>query len=153
MNLCKFYFKIVITLVGREHHFPWSLVKLWNLTICLIKIAEQKNTDETRIFFVLQCVRGQFCGFVGTLISAAADHFWGDQLLCQSIRAFLIKALFYAIIIISLFKVIGSLHLLPHFLQRVKFVSLSGVLVYLSLIHIWRCRRLLTCRSRWSPYH
>ena len=21
------------------------------------------------------------------------------------------------------------------------------------LIHIWRCRRLLTCRSRWSPYH
>ena len=24
---------------------------------------------------------------------------------------------------------------------------------YLSLIHIWRCRRLLTCRSRWSPYH
>ena len=25
--------------------------------------------------------------------------------------------------------------------------------VRLSLIHIWRCRRLLTCRSRWSPYH
>eukprot|EP00826_Nyctotherus_ovalis_P012973 TRINITY_DN13460_c0_g1_i9.p1 TRINITY_DN13460_c0_g1~~TRINITY_DN13460_c0_g1_i9.p1 ORF type:complete len:126 (-),score=35.88 TRINITY_DN13460_c0_g1_i9:39-416(-) len=23
----------------------------------------------------------------------------------------------------------------------------------LSLIHICRCRRLLTCRSRWSPYH
>ena len=23
----------------------------------------------------------------------------------------------------------------------------------LSLIHIRRCRRLLTCRSRWSPYH
>ena len=23
----------------------------------------------------------------------------------------------------------------------------------LSLIHIWRCRRLLTCRSRWAPYH
>ena len=25
--------------------------------------------------------------------------------------------------------------------------------LYLSLIHIWRCRRKLTCRSRWSPYH
>eukprot|EP00826_Nyctotherus_ovalis_P014175 TRINITY_DN13923_c0_g2_i7.p1 TRINITY_DN13923_c0_g2~~TRINITY_DN13923_c0_g2_i7.p1 ORF type:complete len:478 (-),score=195.51 TRINITY_DN13923_c0_g2_i7:22-1455(-) len=25
--------------------------------------------------------------------------------------------------------------------------------MYLSLIHICRCRRLLTCRSRWSPYH
>ena len=25
--------------------------------------------------------------------------------------------------------------------------------IYLSLIHICRCRRLLTCRSRWSPYH
>ena len=23
----------------------------------------------------------------------------------------------------------------------------------LSLIHIWRCRRVLRCRSRWSPYH
>ena len=25
--------------------------------------------------------------------------------------------------------------------------------VYLSLIHIWRCRRITGCRSRWSPYH
>ena len=25
--------------------------------------------------------------------------------------------------------------------------------VYLSLIHIWRCRRIERCRSRWSPYH
>ena len=24
---------------------------------------------------------------------------------------------------------------------------------YLSLIHIWRCRRSSECRSRWSPYH
>ncbi len=24
---------------------------------------------------------------------------------------------------------------------------------YLSLIHIWRCRRIRRCRSRWSPYH
>ena len=23
----------------------------------------------------------------------------------------------------------------------------------LSLIHIWRCRRVWGCRSRWSPYH
>ena len=26
-------------------------------------------------------------------------------------------------------------------------------LLSLSLIHIWRCRRLNRCRSRWSPYH
>eukprot|EP00826_Nyctotherus_ovalis_P014921 TRINITY_DN141_c0_g1_i10.p1 TRINITY_DN141_c0_g1~~TRINITY_DN141_c0_g1_i10.p1 ORF type:complete len:113 (+),score=22.92 TRINITY_DN141_c0_g1_i10:85-423(+) len=25
--------------------------------------------------------------------------------------------------------------------------------VYLSLIHICRCRRIERCRSRWSPYH
>ena len=25
--------------------------------------------------------------------------------------------------------------------------------IYLSLIHIWRCRRIERCRSRWSPYH
>ena len=24
---------------------------------------------------------------------------------------------------------------------------------WLSLIHIWRCRRYSLCRSRWSPYH
>ena len=24
---------------------------------------------------------------------------------------------------------------------------------YLSHIHIWRCRRIERCRSRWSPYH
>ena len=26
-------------------------------------------------------------------------------------------------------------------------------LYILSLIHIWRCRRIERCRSRWSPYH
>ena len=25
--------------------------------------------------------------------------------------------------------------------------------LHLSLIHIWRCRRIERCRSRWSPYH
>ena len=28
-----------------------------------------------------------------------------------------------------------------------------AVLLWLSLIHIWRCRRSTLCRSRWSPYH
>ena len=27
------------------------------------------------------------------------------------------------------------------------------VVLSLSLIHIWRCRRIERCRSRWSPYH
>ena len=27
------------------------------------------------------------------------------------------------------------------------------ILLHLSLIHIWRCRRIERCRSRWSPYH
>eukprot|EP00826_Nyctotherus_ovalis_P032580 TRINITY_DN26252_c0_g1_i2.p2 TRINITY_DN26252_c0_g1~~TRINITY_DN26252_c0_g1_i2.p2 ORF type:complete len:141 (+),score=31.59 TRINITY_DN26252_c0_g1_i2:396-818(+) len=29
---------------------------------------------------------------------------------------------------------------------------LAGIVLNLSLIHICRCRRLLTCRFRWSPY-
>ena len=37
----------------------------------------------------------------------------------------------------------------PH-LQRTGVVTQS---MLLSLIHIWRCRRRLRCRSRWSPYH
>ena len=27
------------------------------------------------------------------------------------------------------------------------------IVIILSLIHIWRCRRYAVCRSRWSPYH
>ena len=30
---------------------------------------------------------------------------------------------------------------------------LSNAMHSLSLIHIWRCRRIERCRSRWSPYH
>ena len=32
-------------------------------------------------------------------------------------------------------------------------ISLEVPAIYLSLIHIWRCRRSTLCRSRWSPYH
>eukprot|EP00826_Nyctotherus_ovalis_P026013 TRINITY_DN20267_c0_g1_i1.p2 TRINITY_DN20267_c0_g1~~TRINITY_DN20267_c0_g1_i1.p2 ORF type:complete len:103 (-),score=13.49 TRINITY_DN20267_c0_g1_i1:9-317(-) len=31
--------------------------------------------------------------------------------------------------------------------------SLFILNIYLSLIHICRCRRYAVCRSRWSPYH
>ena len=34
-----------------------------------------------------------------------------------------------------------------------KFGHHPHPLGYLSLIHIWRCRRSYACRSRWSPYH
>ena len=37
--------------------------------------------------------------------------------------------------------------------QEVNKVLKTGFLFYLSLIHIWRCRRSTLCRSRWSPYH
>ena len=38
--------------------------------------------------------------------------------------------------------------------SRVFFKSLfCKSTYYLSLIHIWRCRRIERCRSRWSPYH
>eukprot|EP00826_Nyctotherus_ovalis_P011192 TRINITY_DN12921_c0_g1_i12.p2 TRINITY_DN12921_c0_g1~~TRINITY_DN12921_c0_g1_i12.p2 ORF type:complete len:155 (-),score=47.39 TRINITY_DN12921_c0_g1_i12:16-480(-) len=36
--------------------------------------------------------------------------------------------------------------------ERIKKLK-DGSIINLSLIHICRCRRLLTCRSRWSPYH
>ena len=46
-------------------------------------------------------------------------------------------------------------------LWDIKFISLKMyysdndllLMEYLSLIHIWRCRRSYACRSRWSPYH
>eukprot|EP00826_Nyctotherus_ovalis_P042021 TRINITY_DN4285_c0_g1_i7.p1 TRINITY_DN4285_c0_g1~~TRINITY_DN4285_c0_g1_i7.p1 ORF type:complete len:204 (-),score=60.16 TRINITY_DN4285_c0_g1_i7:19-630(-) len=34
-----------------------------------------------------------------------------------------------------------------------KFLESQKIRLYLSLIHICRCRRYAVCRSRWSPYH
>ena len=34
-----------------------------------------------------------------------------------------------------------------------KALFLYRICLLLSLIHIWRCRRIERCRSRWSPYH
>ena len=47
------------------------------------------------------------------------------------------------------------------YVEAVKYMSvgLASVVLFtyplltLSLIHIWRCRRIERCRSRWSPYH
>ena len=38
-------------------------------------------------------------------------------------------------------------------LGRWSFCYLTITVLFLSLIHIWRCRRSYACRSRWSPYH
>ena len=38
----------------------------------------------------------------------------------------------------------------PHFCAQIQLYCRSSSL---SLIHIWRCRRIERCRSRWSPYH
>ena len=54
------------------------------------------------------------------------------------------------------------LHIYVHLLCTCNMCSRAWLHIYvhllctcnmLSLIHIWRCRRLLRCRSRWSPYH
>ena len=36
---------------------------------------------------------------------------------------------------------------------RIASALVAAVARLLSLIHIWRCRRDVLCRSRWSPYH
>ena len=46
-------------------------------------------------------------------------------------------------------KLKGMISYISTFLNSLKH---DGIL-YLSLIHIWRCRRYAVCRSRWSPYH
>ena len=40
--------------------------------------------------------------------------------------------------------------ILTLYVDQVRFVIYFA---FLSLIHIWRCRRSTLCRSRWSPYH
>ena len=49
--------------------------------------------------------------------------------------------------------------LTTHYLAKFGWVPFADVrlrsltMKQLSLIHIWRCRRIERCRSRWSPYH
>ena len=38
-------------------------------------------------------------------------------------------------------------------MQNFIHLGQSAAELSLSLIHIWRCRRIERCRSRWSPYH
>ena len=51
----------------------------------------------------------------------------------------------------ELMKVFIILCLAKYF-HRMKLENVNSIYT-LSLIHIWRCRRLGRCRSRWSPYH
>ena len=47
--------------------------------------------------------------------------------------------------------------ILPIYIAILFLIVLSNLTYllgyFLSLIHIWRCRRSTLCRSRWSPYH
>ena len=46
-----------------------------------------------------------------------------------------------------------STHHTSAFLHPSSKCTSTSHLQHLSLIHIWRCRRIERCRSRWSPYH
>ena len=49
---------------------------------------------------------------------------------------------------------VETLETLPLRVRSFRTVLKTSISVcYLSLIHIWRCRRSYACRSRWSPYH
>ena len=55
-------------------------------------------------------------------------------------------------------KMKEKLHFFLSFIDTIFCILLnwkvfSILCIYLSLIHIWRCRRSTLCRSRWSPYH
>ena len=70
----------------------------------------------------------------------------------------LIFGLFLGLILDSLtlnesFTQIPGLIFCGFLFGRIKLHSDILVGHFLSLIHIWRCRRSTLCRSRWSPYH
>ena len=44
-------------------------------------------------------------------------------------------------------------HTLTHIYTHTHSHKHKHTHAHLSLIHIWRCRRVTVCRSRWSPYH
>ena len=56
---------------------------------------------------------------------------------------------------IYFFDVVGQVNTIFHLFEKLFNDSLVPLVrcAVLSLIHIWRCRRIERCRSRWSPYH
>ena len=53
----------------------------------------------------------------------------------------------------ELLQILTNKHLPLPSRGRVYSTCVRSVMLHLSLIHIWRCRRSTLCRSRWSPYH
>ena len=122
--------------------------------------TEKKNTS---------CNNPQYGGGVSQLITGSTRH---TLKLCKlylflgTVRCYNF-AFHTAIVHAPLFPFYASLF--PHFyhILRCSFCifcimcsnlclgSRKGIrpVKNLSLIHIWRCRRIERCRSRWSPYH
>ena len=60
---------------------------------------------------------------------------------------------FWACFPTSLSEANDSMHITKIVTWVMSGTKRSSPSLHLSLIHIWRCRRVWGCRSRWSPYH
>ena len=66
---------------------------------------------------------------------------------CNAMQCILLFFLIFLFFFFFFFLLITLCH------NIIVYIGTSFDGLYLSLIHIWRCRRIERCRSRWSPYH
>ena len=113
----------------------WSGSK-WLITVCFHRVHTQGRRNEFYLG-VAQIIRKmKFCEFSKFLlyISPILGVAWPG---CPGYPGSAAPANMYVISRV----------------QSKQFPFSPYIILFLSLIHIWRCRRYSLCRSRWSPYH
>ena len=121
-----------------------SLLYKWQTHLCTSKTTMQKDIKAT--------LNGQYSGWRNVYVVFRRGLFW-DDFLSES-QTTLWIAWYYTRVSAAADRparrsdTAHAKYTISHHVVIKQFLLLG-----LSLIHIWRCRRIERCRSRWSPYH
>ena len=133
--------------VGKLRYFSFSA--------CYYIFLSQKpagrvwTSHQTRAIFWPQnrsktcfCPKWPIAGLIYTIISVR-------KLLTKILLSIILYGWCLARLNVAILLFIGHIQRC----RKIAILLIFCLSLYLSIIHIWRCRRIERCRSRWSPYH
>ena len=128
--------------------------RLWVRSWILIEDRSMVSMSECVWFNIpldtLQVISGWF--LQARIRNQQCQSTKGNQLVVKD-QAWIPPEPFHHVTMIQLYAT-ASMHSIRVPMWQTQFVwPVRTAHIGLSLIHIWRCRRIERCRSRWSPYH